>query len=368
MVDCRGKTAHLRQQFLCLRWLAPLFIPGPALDENQVTLNQRTLSMLLLVLSIIVFLALSGLMAAVDAAVLSVTRPEIDVLIQDGQWGARRLNRVKHQITRSLVVIVILTNTINVLGPILVSRQAFDLYGTEGIFVITVVLAFGTIVFSEIVPKAIGSHYAPLIARLSAPAILMVRYLLYPLVLGFAWLSRQFTKGTRHIGTEEQIRSLVRIGHSAGYIEQEEGQLIHRVFILNDKTAGEIMTPLNRVKALGASFSIKQAAAEVSRSEYSRYPVFGESIEDIQGIALTRDVLKAAVDQSPDALRSITRPAVIVDAQTKSDELLRIFRDRHVHLAIVKDLDKMVGVVTLEDVLEELVGEIEDEKDIATRI
>lgn len=324
--------------------------------------------MLLIILSVIAFLTLSGLMAAVDAAVLSVTRPEIDVLVQQGQWGARRLNQVKREITPSLVVIVILTNTINVLGPILVSRQAFDLYGTEGILIITVTLAFGTIVFSEIVPKAIGSHYAPLVARVSAPAILIVRYLLFPLVAGFAWLSNQFTKGTRHIGTEEQIRSLVRIGHRAGYIESDEGQLIHRAFILNDKTAGEIMTPLDRVKALGAAFTMKQAAAEVSRSEYSRYPVFGQSIDSIEGIVLSRDILKATVDGALGALLSLTRPALIVDAQIKSDALLALFRDRHVHLAVVQDLNKTVGVVTLEDVLEELVGEIEDEKDVRSEL
>jgi putative hemolysin len=320
--------------------------------------------MLWIVLAVIVFLALSGLMAAVDAAVLSVSRPEIEVLIQEKKWGSRRLGQVKKEISQSVVVIVILTNTINVLGPILVSRQAFDLYGAESIVAITAVLALGTIVFSEIVPKALGAHYAPLIARLSAPAILIGRYLMYPLVVGFAWLSKQFTKGTRHIGTEDQIRSLVRIGHLAGYIQSDEGQLIHRAFVLNDTTAGEIMTPLNRVKALGAVFTIKQAAAEVCRSEYSRYPVFGQSTDDIQGIVLSRDVLKATLDRSSDPLSSITRSAVIVDAQIKSDKLLTLFRDQHVHLAIVQDLGKTVGVVTLEDVLEELVGEIEDEKDV----
>ncbi len=190
------------------------------------------------------------------------------------------------------------------------------------------------------------------------------RYLLYPLVVGFAWLSKQLTKGTRHIGTEEQIRSLVRIGHRAGYIESGEGQLIHRVFILNDKTAGEIMTPLGRVKALGAGFTIKQAVTEVCRSEYSRYPVFGRSVDEVQGIALSRDVLKAAAERSSEPLHAITRPAVIVDAQFKSDRLLALFRDKHVHIAVVQDLEKTVGVVTLEDVLEELVGEIEDEKDV----
>ncbi len=156
----------------------------------------------------------------------------------------------------------------------------------------------------------------------------------------------------------------MRIGDRAGYIESGEGQLIHRAFILNDKTAGEIMTPLDWVKALGADFTIKQAVAEVCRSGYSRYPVFGRSIDDIQGIALSRDVLQSAGERSSDSLHSITRPAVIVDAQVKSDKLLALFRDKHIHLAVVQDLGKTVGVVSLEDVLEELVGEIEDEKDV----
>ena len=319
--------------------------------------------MLPLVLSVMVFLALSGLMAAVDAAVLSVTRPEIEVLISRGKWGSRRLRQVKQEITRSVVVIVIVTNTINILGPILVSRQAFNLYGAEGIVATTVILTLGTIVCSEIVPKSLGAHYAPLISRISAPAILVGRCLLYPLVVGFAWLSEKFTKGTRRIGTEEQIRSLVRLGHRAGYIETDEGDLIHRAFVLNDKTAGEIMTRLERVKALGANYSIRQAAAEVCRSEFSRYPVFASSVDDVRGIALSRDVLKADANQSSGGLSSITRPAVIVDAPTKSDQLLALFRDQHVHLAVVQDSGKTVGVVTLEDVLEELVGEIEDEKD-----
>jgi hypothetical protein len=243
--------------------------------------------MLWIVLAVIVFLALSGLMAAVDAAVLSVSRPEIEVLIQEKKWGSRRLGQVKKEISQSVVVIVILTNTINVLGPILVSRQAFDLYGAESIVAITAVLALGTIVFSEIVPKALGAHYAPLIARISAPAILIGRYLMYPLVVGFAWLSKQFTKGTRHIGTEDQIRSLVRIGHLAGYIQSDEGQLIHRAFVLNDTTAGEIMTPLNRVKALGlirsghvsAGLTHLQTAMQANSSNWRAFADYGLVME-----------------------------------------------------------------------------------------
>jgi CBS domain containing-hemolysin-like protein len=196
---------------------------------------------------------------------------------------------------------------------------------------------------------------------------LIGRILLYPFVVVFSWLSDQFTRGTRHIGTEDQIRSLVRIGHTAGYIEGDEGQMIHRAFILNDKTAGQIMTPMSRTKALGADFTLAQAAGEVSRSKFSRYPVLGESIDDVKGIALSRDILMKLPNHASEPLLTITNPPTICEASTKSDQLLAMFRDQHVHLAVVQDLGKTVGVVTLEDVLEELVGEIEDEKDVTTR-
>lgn len=321
--------------------------------------------MFILLLSMVGFLVLSGLMAAVDAAVLSVTHPEIEVLKQEGKWGARRLGRLKHEITRTVVVIVILTNTINVLGPILVSRKAFSLYGNEGIFAISAILAVGTIVFSEIVPKSVGAHYAPLVARVAAPGLLVCRYLLFPLVVVFSWLSEQFTKGVRHIGTEEQIRSLVQIGHRAGHIETDEGRMIHRVFVLNDMTAGEIMTPMDHVKALGSGCTLAQAAAQVCRSDYSRYPVFGRSPDQVKGVVLSREVLHAAQDRPSDGLATVTRSVVVVDAEMKSDELIAVLRQRHAQVAVVQDSGKTVGLVTLNDVLQQLIDNLGDEPIVA---
>ncbi len=123
------------------------------------------------------------------------------------------------------------------------------------------------------------------------------------------------------------------------------------------------MTPVEDVKALCDDYSIEQAASEVCRSRFSRYPVFRTSIDDVSGIALGRDVLIASTKQSSASVASIKKPPVIVPATTKSDALLAIFLDRHLHMAIVQDLERTVGIVTLEDVLEELVGEIKDEKD-----
>ena len=154
----------------------------------------------------------------------------------------------------------------------------------------TIVLTLGTIVFSEILPKSLGSHYAPLIGRLTAPAIRAGNLRALPGCRGLAWFSNLFKTGKRHIGTEAQIRSLVSIGHRAGYIESDEGRLIHRSFRLNDRTAGDIMTPLAEVVAINSQSSIHQATDLVLQHAYSRYPVFGASTDDFQGLVMSRDV------------------------------------------------------------------------------
>ena len=243
-------------------------------------------------------------------------------------------------------------------------KKAIDLYGDAVIGVITAVLTFGTIVFSEIIPKSLGTHYAPLIARASAPFILVLVYGLYPVVIALEWISNLLKSGQRRIGTEAQIRSLVTIGRRAGYIESDEGQLIHRAFILNDKTAADVMTPLKDIVGVDAAVTVAQAAQRVLGHVYSRHPVFGKSIHNIKGMVMSRDILEALSEgKELESVSTIVRPALTVPANMRSDELLVLFRDRHIHMAIVQHLGKTVGLVTLEDVLEELVGEIEDEKD-----
>lgn len=314
------------------------------------------------------FILLSGLMAAVDAALLSVTTPEIEELIHDGKTGAVRLRTVKQHLTRAVVVIVILTNTINVLGPILVSREAFARFGPESLGIVTAVLTLGTILFSEIIPKAIGTHYAPLIGRMAAAPLMGIGLVLTPLVLPLAWLSRLFTRGTRPIGTERQIRSLALLGRRAGHIESDEIQMIYRAFLLNDRMARDIMTPRDDIIAIPADSTVRQAADIVCRNRFSRYPVYRDSLDRVEGLVTGRDILEAlAGKHDDDPITTIAHRALTVDAETASDELLVVFRDEHIHLAVVRDGKQTVGVVTLENVLEELVGEIEDETDADPR-
>ena len=317
-----------------------------------------------LVLYIAAFILLSGLMAAIDAAILSVTRPEIEELIQHERSGATQLRDVKQHMARSVVVIVILTNTINVLGPVLVSNEALKQYGTESLAMITVILTFGTILFSEIFPKALGTHYAPAIGRVAAGPLQLVGVVLYPLVVAFAWLSQKLTRGSRPIGTERQVRALALMGRRAGHIESDEIMMIYRVFRLNDSTAEDIMTPRENVVALAEDATIRDAAEQVREAGYSRYPVYGESLDRVEGLVTARDLLQAVIDGKGDEpVSGITRRILQFEAGRRSDQMLVVFRDERIHQGIVTKGGQTLGVVTLEDVLEELVGEIEDEKD-----
>ena len=140
--------------------------------------------------------------------------------------------------------------------------------------------------------------------------------------------------------------------------------MIRRAFVLNDRTAEDIMTPLSKVATLNGSDTVRQAASQVLHHAYSRYPVVGTSVHDVQGLVLSRDIFEALADNKQELpLSSICSPCLKVSTKVHSDALLVKFRDRRIHLAVVREGHRTVGIVTLEDVLEELVGEIEDEKD-----
>ena len=322
--------------------------------------------MLLLIGLTVAFIVLSGLVAMVDAAVLSVSRAETEEAIAHKLWGAVPLGQITTRITQSVVVIVIVTNTINVLGPILIGQTAVAAYGPAAIGWMTVILALGTIVFSEIIPKSLGTHYAPHISRYAAFPILAATYALYPLVLMLDAFSRVFRRGRRRVGTETQIRALTTLGRRAGYIEPDEGILVHKAFILNDRTAADIMTPRGQIASLRLASTIGEASAEIVGSSFSRFPVFGRSPDDFKAYVLARDVLEAAVRGNGDEpLASVMRDGLTIEADRRCDDLLLQFRLRRSHIAVVQRDGATIGLVTLEDVLEELVGEISDEKDRA---
>lgn len=312
------------------------------------------------------FILLSGTMSLIDAAMLSVSRAEIEELVIRKLWGAGALKKLSRHMTRAVIVIVIFSNLVNILGPILVGEAAIQLFGNNIIGVITAILTFATILFSEIIPKSLGRHYAPGIARTVAPFLLAFVYALFPIVLLLEGLvGRMKGSGRRVVGTEEQIRALTRIGRMAGHIHAYEGHIVQRAFVLNDKTAGDVMTPVENVVFVTHKATVREAAEQVFKHTYSRYPVVGRDEHDILGVAMSRNILTALAEGKDSVpVTDIMTHLQNVDIGMRADQLLLFLRRKRTHMAVVQKELKTVGLVTLEDVLEELVGEIEDEEDI----
>ena len=318
-----------------------------------------------LVIVIVAILILSGFFSGSEAALVSLTDPEVHALHEKETLGSSFLTRVHKHLNRSVITIVVWNNIVNIVGSILVGQLVITLYGDAILAVITTGLTFGIIIFSEIIPKAIGIHYAERIGLITAPFILLLTTIMLPIIVLLEWVTDLFKRGERKVGTEAQIRSLVTIGRRAGHIESDEGQLIHRAFILNDKTAADIMTPLKDIIAVNTEHTIGEAWQKTDHEPHSRYPVFGASVHDIVGMIIKQDVLQALYEKrGGDMVDTITRDILTVNADMRSDELISLFRDKSIHQAVVQEDEKTIGLVTLEDVMEELVGEIEDETDV----
>lgn len=321
--------------------------------------------MFYLILLIAAVLTSSGIFSGSEAALISLSEAEVEELVNKKRFGARILLKINRSLDRSVTAILILNNIVNIVGSILVGQMVVTLYGDSFLAIVTTGLTFGVIVFSEIIPKNLGIHYAQVFAPLVAPLIWALTRLFLPFILVVEKAIKMLKKGERKIGTEQQIRSLVTKGRKEGHIESDEGQLIHRAFILNDKTAADIMTPLKDIVGITENMTVKEAAAEIEKKVHTRYPVFGSSIHDIKGIIIRKEILETLlVNQGNKPVTEIIREPLIVPSAMRSDRLLVLFRDKHIHLAVVQQDEHTVGLVTLEDVLEELVGEIEDEADM----
>jgi len=322
------------------------------------------LSFALLVIGVLLF---SGIMSGAEASLLSITPAEVEDLVHKKKFGSKTLRKLRKKQSQAITAIVVLNNAINIVGSILVGRSAMALYGDQFLALVTTLLTFSVIIFSEIIPKSIGINHAHLMAPLFAPLILAFTYILMPVIVIMEFVTKVFNKGERKIGTESQIRSLVRMGWRRGHIEDDEGILIHRVFMLNDKKAEDIMVPFEKMVSFEENETVEKIAPLMMESSFSRFPVYDDEETKIKGMVLRTDVIEAlARDQHSKKIKELIRPILIIRPTSSADDLLLLFKQKRTHMAIVKDNLKTVGLLTLSDILEELVGEIIDEKEAET--
>jgi len=323
--------------------------------------------MLELVLSIIALVTSSAIASGTEAALFAVPYGQVLSSVNEGRKGATALQRIKDDITRPIIAIVIINNISNILGSILVGHLAAAQFGSDILGLFSALLTFVVIVFAEIIPKTIGERFSHQIALTMSPPLMVFSKLLLPVIWLIEILSKPFARKDGGVSTSEaEITALTRLGQRTGAIEDDESELIQRVFRLNDITAWEIMTPSSRVDALDGQLRLGEIRHMLHKLTHTRLPVYRDNLNNVTGVVHLRDMLRAlAEDQDHMTVQSLAKDPAFIPESAVGDSLLRHFQRSKQHLAIVVDaLGNVLGVLTLEDVLEELVGEIVDETDV----
>jgi CBS domain containing-hemolysin-like protein len=324
--------------------------------------------MLLLVLLVLLTLAGSFFCSLSEAAILASSEARIRVRVEQGSRAAERLLAIKRSPGRTLASIVFLNNAFNIGGSAVVSVVGTEVLEGAGAFSALVVsLTLLIIMFGEIVPKVLGDAHPEAIAAAIAPALVWVRRVMTPGVLLVEVLTRWARPRSRAAkGEEEEIRELARLGHEGGHIGGVEAELIHRIFRMDDITATDVMTPRGLVRGFRARDTLESARDRLLSSGHSQHPVFEEDLDQVVGILWIRDALAAlARGEGARAIREVMRPALFLPGSRTIDEVLRDLQASQRKMAIVIDEYGITqGILTMDDLVEELLGEAIDETDV----
>ncbi|AQT79533.1 hypothetical protein B1R94_09995 [Mycolicibacterium litorale] len=324
-------------------------------------------------LGAIALIALGGLFAAIDAAISTVSVARVEELVRDERPGALRLARIMAERPRYINLVVLLRIACEAAATVLLVAFLWDDLGLKwGLVVAAAIMTVASFVVIGVGPRTIGRQNAYSIALLAAVPLQAISVLLTPISRLLILLGNALTpgRGFRNgpFASEIELREVVDLAQQRGVVADDERRMIQSVFELGDTAAREVMVPRTEMVWIEADKTAAQATSLAVRSGHSRIPVIGENVDDVIGVVYLKDLVQRTYyspNSGSDTLASdIMRPAVFVPDSKPLDDLLReMQRDRNHMALLVDEYGAIAGLVTIEDVLEEIVGEIADEYD-----
>lgn len=319
---------------------------------------------------LIALLVLSALFSSSETALTTVNRIRIRTLAGQGDKRAMTLLAVLQNPEKMLSVILIGNNVVNLYASSLATTVTLSLFGSKLVGVATGILTLAVLVFGEVAPKTMASRNAEQIALRAAGPVKVLMWLFTPLVFVVNNLARLVMKlfgadrpGKRELMTAEELRTIVQVGHEDGVIENSERKMIDNVFDFGERSARDIMIPRIDMTCIDVEAGYDELMEVVREEKYTRIPVYKESADTIVGILNIKDLLFRAQDK-PFRIAELMRKPLFTYEQKKTSELMVEMRKNYTNLAIVLDeYGVTAGMVTMEDILEEIVGEIRDEYD-----
>jgi len=322
----------------------------------------------LFLLLFIICLVLSAFFSASEVALISVTRAKVRTLVNEKRPGADVLARLKEDPNRFLITILIGNNIVNVAAASIATAVTISIFGNIGVGIATGGVVILLLVFGEISPKMYAAKNAEKYALAVARPIYLLSIVFSPLVWVIGRVKRKDSgeEGAAEPSvTEEEIKEWIEVGKEEGAIEQEEREMLYSVLEFGDTTAREIMTPRVDVALIDDESTLEEALHLFNETGFSRIPVYHENMDNIIGVLNVKDVFSSMLSGKKNvSIRDLMYDPFFVPQSKKIDEVLRELQLRKVQMAIVLDeYSSFVGIVTVEDILEELVGDILDEFD-----
>jgi CBS domain containing-hemolysin-like protein len=329
---------------------------------------------ILLLIAAILLIPTAGMLAAADAALARLSVARVDELVREGRRGSRSLSRLTADRARHTNLLLLLRVAAELTATVFVTTVATTLWGSDwwvvlGSILVMVVISYALI---GVGPRTVGRQHAYRVALLAAGPVLLLGRFFGPLASLLILLGNAVTPGRGYrdgpFASEVELRELVDLAESRGVVERGEREMIQSVFDLGDTIAREVMVPRTDVVFIESTKTVPQALALALRSGFSRIPVVADNVDDVVGVVYLKDLVRRS--QDPDRARQtkldeVMRPPVFVPESKRIDQLLREMQTTNSHMAIVIDeYGGTAGLITIEDILEEIVGEIRDEYDV----
>ncbi|MGB3212618.1 MAG: hemolysin family protein [Desulforhopalus sp.] len=320
-----------------------------------------------LFISVSLAITVSALCSICEAVLYTISASQVEMLKKSGHSAAEHLQNLRSDIEKPITAILTLNTIANTIGASVAGAAAAKLFGDENLILFSAVFTLSILVFSEILPKTIGVAYAFKLAPIITYPLRAMVFLLKPIV----WLSRAMTKllpkKVEETISSQEIQTIAALSRQSGDIEENEAQVINNILDLKDKIVRQVMTPRTVTFSINEHITVGNAMATLTElSSHSRIPIFNREPNNVTGIVMRKDVLQAAAEGKNNlTLSRFKQPAHFVPETAPLHRILIDFFDRRQHLFIVVDeYGTMTGVISMEDVLEEIVGrEIIDESD-----
>lgn len=324
--------------------------------------------MVLLVTYILIALGFSFLCSLLEASLLSVNSSAVYAAKQRGESWAVKMAELKEDVDKPLSAILTLNTIAHTMGAAGAGAEYARIYHNQGEAVFAGFLTLAILIFTEIIPKTLGARYSLFFAKPTAHFLPVLQWILGPLVWAAGILTRLITFGGAHgkIQHREVLLTTATMGEEEGELAKEESEVVRNVLRLSEMTAKDIMTPRSVMFMVNSETNLDEFVSVLETNPFSRVPIYGENRDDIIGVVLRSEALLAAIkDRDNWSLEELKREVLKITGTDSLDKLMPRFLNEGHHFSLVTDkFGTVIGLVTLEDILETVVGvEIMDESD-----